>query len=267
MSKRDKMEGRLGVSRSQGSTYNNNLVLGDDFLSAVTETDTVQQENAELKDTLNRSLVTLKDGSKRFQRFGLRATSLELPADVTPEEIDALGFFLASVGDAVQFWRGDWVNLYVPQGADDRQRSEIYAELSERFGIGHSTLKNEAWVCRTLDASLRSDALSFSHHKEVAGLPAALKGREAEFLQIAESESLSVRALRQFIADQALPSGEATIIDKPMLFDPEHKPNLSRIERQWAAARRGDEAARQKLREDLEQTRHWLDEIESSLED
>jgi len=267
MSKRNKLEEHLGTNRSQGSTYNNNLVLGDDFLSDLNQTENIERENAELKETLNRSLVTLDDGSKQFLRFRLRATSLDLPPDATIEEIDQLGIFLANIGDAVQFWRGDWVNLYIPADADDRQRSEIYAELSERFRISHSTLKSDAWICRTLPASLRRDALSYSHHKEIAGLPPSLKGREAEFLDIAVAQGLSVRALRQLIAEQLAVSEETRFADNPELFSTGRKPNISRIERQWAAARNGDEAARQKLRDDLEQTRLWLDEIESTLDD
>jgi hypothetical protein len=64
------------------------------------------------------------------------------------------------------------------------------------FGRGFQTLMNAASVCRSFETSRRREALTFTHHLEVAALPP----KEADMLlDKAEAESLPPQMLRDLV--------------------------------------------------------------------
>lgn len=67
---------------------------------------------------------------------------------------------------------------------------QVYDELEEITGYSRNTIKNSTWVSKNVESSLRSDDLSFHHHKEVAPLPPE---EQKHFLQKASEENLSER--------------------------------------------------------------------------
>lgn len=112
------------------------------------------------------------------------------------EEWRDAGQQLLRVGRAWQWWVGDWV-LY-----GERSFGERYAEAIELTGMEYSTIANVISVARKVEASRRREALSWTHHAEVAALPPA---KQDEWLSRAEDEGLSHRRLRAALRD-AMPA-------------------------------------------------------------
>lgn len=75
------------------------------------------------------------------------------------------------------------------------RRKEKYDEIVEATGKNRKTIRNYSYISGST-LSRRRDDLSFSHHAEVASLPANL---QEVFLQLAFEDKLSVRQLRQGI--------------------------------------------------------------------
>lgn len=122
------------------------------------------------------------------ERVAMTATSwvpvseLELPAWTEA------GRRLGSIGRGVGWWIGDW--LYY----GNRRFGERYARAKQITGYDVQTLMNMAYVASRFEPQRRREALSFSHHAELAALDSASQDR---WLKRAESERLSVRCLRE----------------------------------------------------------------------
>jgi N6-adenosine-specific RNA methylase IME4 len=151
----------------------------------------------------------------------LSATGLTFTQDVSYDEWSAIGERLQFIGKAVQFWIGDWVRY------GEHRFGEKYTQAVELTGYEQGAIQNMVWVAENVDSSLRSEELSFSHHKEVASLkPAA----QEALLQLAEDKELTVRELRdevrafkrveQMQTAKPLPDGKYRVIyaDPPWLY-------------------------------------------------
>jgi len=129
------------------------------------------------------------------------ATSIARPAPPvaltriswTPRrELDATdwlrqGRWLGSLGRAVGWWIGDWLRY------GNARYGERYAAAERITGYDRQTLMNMVYVASRVEAPRRREPLSFSHHAEVAALPAPEQER---WLELAERDGLSVRVLR-----------------------------------------------------------------------
>jgi hypothetical protein len=165
----------------------------------------LKNEIDELRQQVNGALVKT-DRVYRFRRVKLTPIGLDIPDDgINEQEAAELGWALSSLSGALNFWLGDWANLYLSdrelkKGAPltKEERGELYEELIKDFGLDSSrSLRQYASVCRTLSPSIRIDGLSFSHHQLAAFLPEELKGREQEFLQ--RAVGLTVEKFRALI--------------------------------------------------------------------
>jgi hypothetical protein len=235
-----------------------------------TKVEQLSKQVDELEATLSSSIVPSSEGVWHFLGFQMTPTQLIAPETFTDAEFEALGYVLKGMDKAVQFWFGDWANLCVRPEFDQYQAAEEYNKLADQFGIRKETLKDYAWVCRQINASLRKDALPFSHHKEVAGLPDLLKGREAEFLDWAESNRASVVDLRKYISEMLIESADKkqNIASESFLFSKDRMPKIGNVfQNRWTKARNGDKNAKSLVLDELTQIRKWADEIEESLED
>lgn len=123
-----------------------------------------------------------------------KPTSLELPDDVT---LDELRQILAAVGimaRAHQWWVGDaLVHVENHHGAD------AMAQLADELGLEPHTLTNWRWVADSVEASRRREELTWSHHAEVARLKPAEQKRA---LAKAVKDGWTVRQLRDHVALQ-----------------------------------------------------------------
>jgi hypothetical protein len=93
-----------------------------------------------------------------------------------------------AIGRAVGWWIGDWLRY------GNERWGERYVRAARITGYDVQTLMNMVYVASAYAPSQRHEALSWTHHAEVAALEPA--EREA-LLARAESERLSARCLRE----------------------------------------------------------------------
>jgi hypothetical protein len=93
------------------------------------------------------------------------------------------------LGDALTFGEAAYGEEYAQ--AIDLTRKVL--QLSEK------TIKNASWICASIAPSLRRETLTFSHHEVVAPLDPE---EQSEFLDQAESENLTVFALKRLIKER-----------------------------------------------------------------
>jgi hypothetical protein len=111
------------------------------------------------------------------------------------------------MGRSAGWWLGDWLSY------GNATYGERYARASRITGYDVQTLMNMVYVASHLDASRRREALSWSHHAEVVGLPEA---EQEAWLDRAELERLSVRCLRHEIRNSRRAHAEsAASADEP----------------------------------------------------
>jgi hypothetical protein len=97
------------------------------------------------------------------------------------------GRWLGTVARAGHWWLGDWLRY------GNTRYGEGYRAAAEITGYDVQTLMNIVYVVSRFELTRRRQNLSFTHHAELAALP---KPEQDEWLDRAERESLSVRALR-----------------------------------------------------------------------
>jgi hypothetical protein len=120
---------------------------------------------------------------------------------------EAVGFELAKVGKAMQWWIGDWVNY------GGKRYGETYKAAIEATGMSYGTVANFASVCAAFESSRRRENLSFKHHVEVWSLD---PDQQDELLDQAETERLSCAKLREIVRSKNCGQNittEATIED------------------------------------------------------
>jgi hypothetical protein len=125
---------------------------------------------------------------------GERSTvSLTLPDDLTLDGWVAVGKSLETVERSHMWWIGDWL-VYGGEHYPD-----AYEEAARQTGLAYSTLRNAKWVAGVYgDVSLRSDKLSWHHHRAAAGIERS--SLREQLLRIAEGQPLTVAALRKLVA-------------------------------------------------------------------
>jgi hypothetical protein len=111
---------------------------------------------------------------------------LALPA-LTFEQWVNHGRRLGSIGRTVGWWIGDWLRF------GNAAYGEKYARASRITGYDVQTLMNMSYVATRIEPSRRRENLSWSHHAEVAALPA---GEREAWLNRAEEQHFSVHDLR-----------------------------------------------------------------------
>lgn len=126
----------------------------------------------ELEQKLETAIVRIDDNTLGFQRVRLHRSYADLPSDISENEVEQLGFALVDLGQNINFWLGDVVLWYFDKynAESDKEKSDIYTWLAEKFDKSHSVLKNAVWVAGNVPASTRVDApLSFTHYRIIVG--------------------------------------------------------------------------------------------------
>jgi hypothetical protein len=129
----------------------------------------------------------LKEGAPSHDRAVVRATSWEPWDDMDIAEWIIQGRRLGSIGRAVSWWIGDWVNY------GNTRFGEKYSRAARITGYDVQSLMNMAYVAARFSCTRRREGLSWSHHAEVAGLEADV---QETWLDRAEKTRLSVHGLR-----------------------------------------------------------------------
>lgn len=140
-----------------------------------------------------------------YSGFRLTKTRLKPIGKPTFKQWEECGKFIKKAEQSIQFWVGDWINY------GEKSYGNKYTKALETTDYEQATLHNTSYVARKVEPSLRSEDLTFSHHKEVA----PLKPKEQkEFLDKAEKDKLSVSELKVLIKEKRLNSQEDDIDDR-----------------------------------------------------
>jgi len=95
---------------------------------------------------------------------GLTATGLDLPRGLAFDQWERVGAALGAVVRATPWAIGDWLNY------GETHYGETYAQGMEVTGLDYATLATSKWVASRIEPSRRRESLSWSAHREVAGL-------------------------------------------------------------------------------------------------
>jgi hypothetical protein len=114
------------------------------------------------------------------------------------------------MGRGTGWWIGDWVNY------GNAVYGEKYSRAARLTGYDVQTLMNMAWIASCFTISRRRETLSWSHHAEVASLPAPDRER---WLDRAEQDRLSVRSLRDEVARTRAAEARNARSEPPKGFD------------------------------------------------
>jgi hypothetical protein len=120
----------------------------------------------------------------------LNATGLELRPGLSVQEWTAVGTALARVDRAYRWWVGDWLNY------GDAEYGETYTNALATTGLDYSSLDACKLVAEQIEFVRRRTNLSWSHHREAAGLS---PDEQDEWLERAETNKWSVKELRAWI--------------------------------------------------------------------
>jgi hypothetical protein len=102
------------------------------------------------------------------------------------------GRWLGALGRGSGWWIGDWLRY------GNSRYGDRYGAAARVTGYDQQSLRNMAYVAGRFEVSRRRAALSFSHHAELAALPAE---EQELWLDRAESKALSLRSLRSEMRD------------------------------------------------------------------
>jgi hypothetical protein len=151
------------------------------------------------------------------------AKGLRLPTGLTLEEWLGAGRQLATIASASAWWVGDWL-VY-----GERNYGRRYRAALELTSFDYKTLRNYAWVARSVAVSRRRDTLSFQHHAEVAALS---EPEQDLWLARAQTMRWSRNELRRHLANAKrgahAPSAAAGVVVRMVVQEPR--------ERRWREA-------------------------------
>ena len=204
-----------------------------------------------------------QNGTMTYKRFTMNRNSLDGPSDLTGEEWEEMGDVLISIQGAIQWWLGDWANLYHDEWG------QMYERLATQTGFDTDTIKNYAWVCRKVQKSLRKDNLYFTHHLLVAGLPDEMQHLVGEILDYAVQKNLSTRAFSQYLDELKMQYPPTLLSESASVpFDfAAKKREIGEMLKVLQKAGQGDTKARRNALGWIAEQRLWLDAVEAWLQE
>ena len=116
-------------------------------------------------------------------------TGLVIDGKLTEKRWQNIGTAISEVNHSLMWIVGDWLLAgesegYLPHGKLD--------DAADKFGIEKVTAKDAKYVCGSFERSVRTDDLTFTHHKVVAG-----RADAPELLQWAVKTKATVKELRE----------------------------------------------------------------------
>lgn len=121
--------------------------------------------------------------------YELTETGVVFKGMVAYERWEALGKQLAGFHRGIQWLLGDW--LIYGEGRGDW--GDTYTQALDATALDYQTLCNYKWVASKIPHQVRRSDVSWSHHAEVASLPAADQMR---WLKVASDEKLNLKDFR-----------------------------------------------------------------------
>jgi len=145
---------------------------------------------------LSDDLITNPKGNIEIGAYVLTPTGLTGGNDATIDDWRAVGRLLARLEGSIQWLIGDWF-LHA-----ESQWGKTYDDVALETGYSKTTLKDYAYVARGVELSVRTDQLTFGHHKIVAALDS---DRQRELLQTAITQNLSIAQFREEVEGKKIP--------------------------------------------------------------
>jgi hypothetical protein len=105
-----------------------------------------------------------KRGTITVGTFTLTSVGLSASKDAYFDDWLTIGNLLRRIHRSYTWLLADWIRL------GERHWGDTYVQAAEELGYDPHTLRNYVWVANKVDLSLRSDKLSFAHHRLVARL-------------------------------------------------------------------------------------------------
>ena len=137
-------------------------------------------------------------------KVSISPVGMQISSELSFEEWSELATSIGQAARSIGFIIGDWLvygqSLFGTEGfADRRVDSASYQVAINATGLDLSTLQNYAYVSRNMPFSLRSERLSWEHHRLVAKLP---ETEQQEWIEacLAEEDAgrrMSTRRLRK----------------------------------------------------------------------
>lgn len=140
--------------------------------------------------------------------FQLTANGIAVNGSPYFKQWEEVGKFITRSHEAVQFWRGDWLNY----GEDHYEDWSQYFDAND---LDSDTLRNEKWVAKKVPVARRRANLSWSHHYEVAGLEPE---EQEEMLNLAQKDHVPIKKFRRVVQQYKMK------LDLPELTDDQLKP-------------------------------------------
>ena len=140
------------------------------------------------------------------QGFQLTTTGLVAPEGMTSESWEQIGLLLFRLEGSIQWLIGDWL-VY----GSDLKYGDV-KKLAETMGRDPGTFWEYANVCRSVKTWVRTQVLSYGHHRLVAPLT---EDQQVFALNYAAENNLSIANFRKWLREQTgraehprLPEGE-----------------------------------------------------------
>jgi hypothetical protein len=133
------------------------------------------------------AIVPTNDASLKFRGLKMKAIGLDkdsIPTDMSENELLEIVHTLRQVNEAMQWTVGDLINHACSKWG------EKYSHYAKATGYTEKTLREYAYVARSVNLSIRMDRLSFGHHQLVAGF----KDTEGKPLSDTQQDWLSMAA-------------------------------------------------------------------------
>lgn len=141
-------------------------------------------------------LVSNKTGAIAVNgKFAITPVGLRVLTNPSFEDWCEFGHGLQKLECATQWTVGDWLNY------GERRWGEKYAQAIEETPLNHGTLRDYAWVASQIDLSVRTDKLSWWHHRLIATDDYTPEQRQ-ELLATAERDGLSVVRFKKYLLEQ-----------------------------------------------------------------
>lgn len=149
----------------------------------------------EMKQEIPTEIV--HDEQNEYAEFGPNYLRL---ADDTPWTVyEGILESLLAANDALPWWMGDALLF------GDRKWGEMYPQaIQEKYQREYDTLAHYVYVCRAFPSWRRRQNLSFTHHREMAALPASQCEEIMEEAEPSEGDArprLSTREVRERVRD------------------------------------------------------------------
>jgi hypothetical protein len=190
---------------------------------------------------------------------------MQITGDLSFEEWRELADHIGRAARSVSFIIGDWLvygqSLFGTDGFPDKRVDNASYQLAlAATGLDLSTLQNYAYVSRSMPYPLRSERLSWEHHRLVAKLP---EGDQKDWIDACVAEEnagrrMSTRRLRKSLNLGRVATDHDMQPDEADKGVDNHIPYVNRLSVWWKRMQAGrflDTATREQreaLRRDLE---------------